>query len=57
MYNQTLYILQKEKREIIMVRKLKKIKKQLLGASKMHKKQATTIGKMITKKKNVKKRA
>tara|TARA_R110000737_G_scaffold35357_3_gene54335 strand:+ start:220 stop:393 length:174 start_codon:yes stop_codon:yes gene_type:complete len=57
MYNQTLYILQKEKREIIMVRKLKKIKKQLLGASKMHKKQATTISKMITKKKNVKKRA
>jgi len=57
MNNQTLYILQKEKREIIMVRKLKKIKKQLLGASKMHKKQATTIGKMITKKKNVKKRA
>jgi hypothetical protein len=57
MDNQTLYILQKEKREIIMVRKLKKIKKQLLGASKMHKKQATTIGKMITKKKNVKKRA
>ena len=57
MNNQTLYILQKEKREIIMVRKLKKIKKQLLGASKMHKRQATTIGKMITKKKNVKKRA
>ena len=57
MYNQTLYILQKEKREIIMVRKLKKIKKELLGASKMHKRQATTIGKMITKKKNVKKRA
>jgi len=57
MNNQTLYILQKEKREIIMVRKLKKIKKQLLGASKMHKKQAITIGKMITKKKNVKKRA
>jgi len=41
-----------------MVRKLKKIKKELLGASKMHKRQATTIGKIIKKKKkNVKKRA
>ena len=39
-----------------MVKKLKKIKKELLGASKMHKRQANTIGKMITKKKNVKKR-
>ena len=37
MDNQTLYILQKEKREILMKRKLKKIKKELLGASKMHK--------------------
>jgi len=58
MDNQTLFILQKEKREILMVRKLKKIKKELLGASKMHKRQATTIGKIIKKKKkNVKKRA
>jgi len=58
MDNQTLFILQKEKREIFMVRKLKKIKKELLGASKMHKRQATTIGKMIKrKKKNGKKRA
>jgi len=40
-----------------MVRRLKKIKKELIGASKMHKRQATTIGKIIKKKKNVKKRA
>jgi len=58
MDNQTLFIKKKEKREIFMVHKLKKIKKELLGASKMHKRQATTIGKMINKKKkNVKKRA
>jgi|TARA_B100000900_G_scaffold47164_1_gene35017 hypothetical protein len=56
MDNQTLYILQKEKREILMVRKLKKIKKELIGASKMHKRQANTIGRMIKKKKNGKKR-
>ena len=43
MYNQTLYILQKEKREIIMVRKLKKIKKQLLGASKKQLKKSRTV--------------
>jgi len=56
MDNQTLYILQKEKREILMVRKLKKIKKELIGASKMHKRQANTIGRIIKKKKNGKKR-
>ena len=56
MDNQTLYILQKKQREILMVRKLKKIKKELLGASKMHKRQANTIGRMIKKKKNGKKR-
>ena len=52
MDNQTLYILQKEKKEILMVRKLKKIKKELISASKMHKRQANTIGRMIKKKRN-----
>jgi len=56
MDNQTLYIFKNQIREYNMVRKLKKIKKELLGASKMHKRQANTIGRMIKKKRNGKKR-
>jgi len=55
MNNQTLYIFKKQIREYNMVRKLKKIKKELLGASKMHKRQANTIGRMIKKKRKNKK--
>ena len=56
MDNQTLYIFKNQIREYNMVRKLKKIKKELLGASKMHKRQANTIGRIIKKKRNGKKR-
>ena len=55
MNNQTLYIFKKQIKEYNMVRKLKKIKKELLGASKMHKRQANTIGRMIKKKRKIKK--
>jgi|TARA_R110000772_G_scaffold262937_1_gene382341 hypothetical protein len=58
MNNQILYICLQQQKEKNMAIKLKKIKKELLGASKMHKRQANTIGKIIKKKKkNVKKRA
>ena len=54
MNNQTLYILQKEKREYNMARTLKKVTKQLKKASRLHANQAKIVANYV--KKNEKKK-
>ena len=54
MNNQTLFIFKKQQQEYNMVRKLKKVSKQLEKASRLHKRQSEIVKKYV--KQNEKKR-
>ena len=52
MNNQTLFIFKKQQQEYNMVRKLKKVSKQLEKASRLHKRQSEIVKKYVKKTEN-----
>jgi len=52
MNNQTLFVFKKQQQEYNMVRKLKKVSKQLEKASRLHKRQSEIVKKYVKKTEN-----